>query len=747
MATDVKLKIGGDTTEFERALISSMRKIQSEADKLKIAPATKAAAGAPGSQSFQQAFQSARAQQQKTRDEKDGLDIAVRGLTQKQRELDKIVKLEAAAVGNEKQKAYWANERNKAEREYNTLLATRSRLEGRPGGGGFGGGGSGIRPPTPSGGMFGNIPKGGITSLSGLGNAAGIPMAGIATAIAGMIAGESARVFFSQTANRARATEASAFNMQGQGGQRLEAFMTGGASEEMMFNPQRMQAAQIAQQTFQNNLNSPFRAIGHKKEWFNAVTGGMFGLDAEVAADQRSEQSAIQAEQFNAIKNGPEGKLRTTVGEKYLRDWQRNLGFQRQMGQGEEGFRGFLGGVNSAGFADEQGMGMASGIMGAGGSTRASTGNAAFALQMQRQFGLTNAGQAIGSISGQLGSSELSKDALIKIQSEGTRIGLNQSDFREENRKFVEMAANVINQSNVTSGAGVEQLVGTLGKFMGSNTISGLEAGKNAYQAYQQQSNVQSGPSAAMRAAGMMKSPILSKLTGEDQASLFTMNQADVNVDNLGIQAMARKAGVSAKDFVNAYHGVQDSSLFNRKSTDMAISKLSDAYKTGKGIPEAEGEALNLMRLEPAAQGLDEKGKMELARARAKGDTGTASKLLEEGIRTAAATGATGRPGDDMERQQAEASRLANGLFKSFQDSIIPASTAVVNFAGAIDTLLKAMNGTATQRAAALERFNSSYPGMTPSTQSTAGPPANGSGSNQANMSGGAPRTSIGSHF
>lgn len=747
MGQDVKLKIDGDTSGLLKAVRSAMAQIEQEAKKLKISPgAAGGAIGSPGSQSFQQSLQATRMKEKDRRDDQAALNIANNALAAKNRELDNLARKQKAVVSDKKAEAYYEEQINKALRERSSIRSTAAQLEKNLGGGGQpppGGGG---------GGMFGKMGKGGVTSLSGLGMALGLPVAGIATAVAAAMAAESARTFFQQTGSRGRVAEASAFQTQGQGGQRLESFLNGGAGEEMAFNPQRMQAAQIAQAQFQQNLNSPFRSLNHKKEWFNQVTGGVFGLDREVLAQQQEEQANIQAQQFDALKNGPEGAARTGTANKYLRDWQRNLAFQRQSGFSEGGFRNFLGGVNSAGFSDEQGIGMSSAIMGAGGSTRAAQGNAGFALQMQRAFGLTNAGQAIGQISGQLGSSQMSRDALIKIQAEGTRLGLNQSDFQEENRKFVEMASNVINLSTATSGAGVDQLVSTLGRFMGSGTISGQQAGLSAYQAYQSQSNIQSGPSAAIRATGMMRDPNLSRLSGAEQASLFTMNQADVNPDDPGIQAMARKSGLSAQEFVNRYHAVQNSSIFQRAGTDSAISRLSGALQSGAvvgsgamgpnapGTEDLLGNALNQMPIEQAAQGLSRKAQMALVQARASGNTSEVSRLMQEGVSGAAAAGATGRPGDEMERQQAEASRLANGLFSSFKDSIIPASAAVRDFATSIDTLLKAMSGTSAQRAVALQAFNNQYPGVTPTTQPSAGPPANGAGQ-------GPPSQSIGTHF
>lgn len=744
MGNEVRLKIGGDTTDLENAVKSAFTKIQKDAEKLKVNTSAAANRPAPGGsqeyQTFQKAFQATRAQEQKSRAEQDALQRTKRELENVGRQLATNARLTAAEAKTEKDRNFYATERNRLEREYQTLVGTRKRLEG----------------------SIGTSPAGSQAApgMGGLTRVLGATVGGVGLGMAASATGEGIRKFFSEAENRSRVAGASAFQTQGQAGQRLNSILNGGANEEMMFDPIRAQAAKIADETMKNRLESQFRigtrpietlfGRGSTHSTSNAIPGAFtidqFGLGTEnlkkeIENKQAKERADIQAEQFDALKNGPEGGARSAIGNKFLQEWRGNLDFQRQQGLTESGFRSFLGGVNGMGFSNEQGMASASGILGAGGSTRSAQGNAGFALQMQRQFDLTNSGQALGAISGQLGSSQMTKEAMIKIQAEGTRIGLNQSDLREENRRFVEMAASVIGQSTATSGAGVDQLTETLSRFMGSNTITGQQAGLSAYQAYQSQSNIQSGPSAAIRAAGMVKDKTIGKLSGEDQASLFTMNQADVNVDDPGIQAMARKAGVSPEDFVNAYHKVQNSSLFQRKSSDAAISNLADAYRkkgplasgddyaqTFQNIDAAEGTALNKMPLEQAAGGLNRKAQLALARARASGDDNEISRILgNQGVSGQIGAG-TGRPGDDMERQQAEASRLANGLFMSFRDSITPASDAVVRFAGAIDTLLRAMNGTSDNRAAALKMFNNQYPGMTPTTQPSTGPTSSGGG-------------------
>jgi len=731
MAQDVKLKINGDASGLLAAVKTAMAQIEQEAKKLKLSPgAAGAAPGTPGSQTFQQALQTTRAKERERRDDQAALNIANSALAQKNRELDNLARKQKAIVSDKKAEVEYERQITQAQKERNQLRQTAAQLEKNLGGGAGGGaGGGGGRPGAP-GGMLGGMGKGGITSLSGLGIALGLPVAGMVTAIAAATAAESSRVLFQQTANRARTVAASAFNTQGQGGQLLENAFAGGASQDIMFSVQRTQAAQIAQQTFQENLKSPFRFLKHKKEWFNQATGGIFGLDPEVAQEQRDEQAKIQAEQYEAIKQGPEGKVRTEVSNKYIRDWRRNLDFQRQMGQTEGGFRNFLGGVNSAGFGDEQGMGMASQIMGAGGSTRAATGNAALALQMGRQFDLTNAGQAIGAISGQIGGTGQSKDALIAIQAEGTRIGLNRSDMREENRKFVEMAANVINQSNVTSGAGVDQIMEMFSRAMtGATTVTGLEAGKSAYEAYQRQSNIQQGPSAVMRAAGMRGDKVLGKLSERDRAALSMMPESEITTDSNEIQVMAAKYGVSAGDIVKNYHGVIGRSLFVNPTTDTAVGKLRSAQKNFAISPaylnNLEGEAAKEIRLEGAGAGMTEKQLTQYARMEAADDYQGMAKLQEDTKRQAE-SGKTVRPGDEMEKQAAQASRMANELFVSIQKDIEMTAAQTAVFTARINELVAAMRSGDAARITAAQNALGGTPIMAPSDQNhatTGGPP------------------------
>jgi len=761
MANNVQLKIGGDASGLLAAVKTAMSQIQKEADKLKITPQAKATA--PGVESVREASATSRSMNQKIREEKAGMDIINRELARKKSLIDDIAKRQEAATKGSREELALAQQLNREKERlgqtekiaqiqkenFRKAQAASDRATGKemPGGG---------QPKT----------QGAITDLGGLAKFLGIPAGILAiggTAIAGTKAIEGARRFFSESGVRTREIEASNFQMQGQGGQRLNAFLNGGGNQEMMFNSQRIEAAKIAENTigskYSNNLpkNSPMADVsklllgdaagafqhGQYMQGLRALAGnfGVTSQQKEFETRKQKEQTELQQSQFEALKNGPGGALRTAAANQFLQNWQRDLGFQRQMGQTQNRFMGFLGGVTDAGFSNEQGMGAASAIQGAGGSTRAATGNAAFALQMGRQFGLTNAGEAIGKISGQIGSSEMSKEALIKIQAEGTRIGLNQSDMREENRKFVEMAADVIGKSNVNSGTGLDQILDTFGKFMsGANTISGQDAAKSAYERYQSQSNTQSGPSAVMRSSFMRASPVLGTLSEYERSALSTLPENEITTDSELIQHLAGGDPKKAQSIVAEMHKAIGNSLFVNPETDKAVDRMKKAYSNAtmmgpfqdpkelqnrqKELTDSRGAFQVFARNEGATGGLTDKQLGKYEDYLQSGDTEGMARLQAD-IKKQAESGDLSRPGDKMEKQQAEISRMNNAIFTSLQEAIVPATKDMAAFTTQINDLVTAMKGGNTIGIInAINALGNTVPGsgsLPPSTQPTTG--------------------------
>jgi hypothetical protein len=784
MSNDIKLKIGADTSEIEKAFGNLIKKIQGDADKLKLTPTAKSTA--PGVESVQAASQTARSLDQKARQEKAGLDLINRELAKKEAAVQRIQRAQESSNKTLEREIQLKNQLARAEREleekkniariqqvtYDRTIEASNRAKGIKGPGGGQPPGTG---PQQGAAGFG-MPAGGITSLSGLAKFLGIPgiaIGAIGTAIAANSALEGGRRFFGESQLRAREAEATAFQTQGQAGQRLQSFVNGGASEELMFDTQRAQASQQAQSAIKGRYtaggagspimdalsfalgNQGLGAIQHGqyRQAFRAIGGrlGNEGLQKDFETQKDIEQFDLQKGQFEAFKNGPEGALRTTLGNKYLRDYQRNLDFQRQTGQSEEGFRGFLGGVNRAGFTDEQGMGMSSGILGAGGSTRAATGNAALGLQAQRNLDITNASGLIGKLSGGLGGAETTKESFVKLLAEGTRAGLDGSDFREENRKFVESAADMISKSGVSTSGGVEQILSQFGRFFGDKTNTGIEAGKNAFDLYRETSMATTGPRATMRAAGMLTDPTIGKLSRDSREALFNMPIDQLTPDNPAIIAMAAQAStpqhtVSPEDLIKAQNKITSKSANLFKNSDIAtqnLSKIKQKYNLSSAIGfqgplsqvsydeigKALGESNIAQIKEHPELGKDQRTASAYSEGLTRDDARMQNKALEDAKKNQLEAPTTGRPGDETNRQQAEASRLANELFVSIQKSIVPASDAVKTFATDINALVAAIkSGQGT--GAALKTFNDKYPGMTaPSNVPSANSPSSGGGS------------------
>jgi len=407
----------------------------------------------------------------------------------------------------------------------------------------------------------------------------------------------------------------------------------------------------------------------------------MPGADPKWAREYSAQNAHLLSEQQQKSLQGqldsqPE---RVAAAEDFYKNSQRNLDFQRQMGIGEKEFRtNFTGG----GFTQEQNMAAASGIMAAGGTTLGARGGAVTANQAQRAFDLTNAPQVMGKLSGTLGTSELSKEALIKIQSEGTRIGVNQADFVEENRKFVEMAANVISQSGATSGADVDQMMNAFGKFFGGEkTTAGMEAGKSAFDVYRQMSMAQTGPVGTMRAGGMMTDPILSKLSSNSAAALFRLPVDQLRPGGATIEALADEAGVSSQQLIDAANKNTASSANKYSGSDAAINQLKGMQFVGtdKGRKLALGKAALWQLNEHEEFGTNTKAAEAMAQSLATGDTAGARKALEGATRTKLEGAGTDRPGDTVNAMQAEISKITNKMFTDMRDQIIPAATEVEN--------------------------------------------------------------------
>jgi hypothetical protein len=502
----VKLKIGADTSDLEKAFSTLIKKIQSDADKLKLTPsAAKASPGTPGSETFQQTLQSTRAKEQRARIEQQALQIANRALADKERELAKIAKHESASVANEKQRTYWLSERNRLEREYNQLKTVRDTLEKRGG------------MPLPAG-AKGGMDFGGLLSKG---------------AVAAVFGGTAALVV-NKVMEIAKETIKSPIvtaQMQGAAiagttGQTLSQMQSGQFVYESMFGAEREKAGRMAQT--EQDRTKILDTIG-------TVLGGfLFTERGRAQAFNPEKYSAMQAQEFAQNRNAAlQGlKEQDPFKKNAIEMLQSNAsGFlqtQRTLGLNDAGLFNYLKAPIGRGFTPQQGMEATSAIMGAGGST--SMGNNSYmALQAQRNLNLNNATGIFGSLSGTMGDAGTSKQALIEIFA----AGLDKSKYAAENSRFVQNVAEIINQKGIASALGAAQVSEQMGGFAtGATTMKSLENSKAAYEAYQSMSTTTSGRAGAINFGVLAKQfPGLLRAAGGDPTVLQAMIENRGNLD------------------------------------------------------------------------------------------------------------------------------------------------------------------------------------------------------------------------
>ncbi len=441
----------------------------------------------------------------------------------------------------------------------------------------------------------------------------------------------------------------------------------------------------------------------------NTHTGGNnFGVGNWLKSqgdDQMKEYNSILAKEFatNFQKQleaeQQTNPLKKLAAQDYGDNHQQYLNSQRAMGMNYDSFHGPGGFREQAinnGFSDKQAMGMSNEILGAGGSTRSARENSVFGLQMQRS-GMTNAGQILGSLSGSMGDAGQSKDATIKILAEGMKLGLDDSKFAEENRRFSQTVAEIVAGTGARQGKDVDAVTGGFSRFVTDNTGKGLEGAKTAYEQYQQSSTETTGPRGIMRASAFLSNPVLSKLSTISKTALMQIPEEDFNEENVQVRAAAHQAGVSVDELRDiVVNKVNKPSQSRLPETDEARDKLRSYMKTNgistmndeeyKKLAAPERDSVDLMALNRGAERgtLRTQGDKSALYGDINGDLSAdtpAMKKAREDAQNKKVTGSdTGRIEDQTNANMAESSRLALDSFRTFSKEMLPTVETIRQF-------------------------------------------------------------------
>jgi len=384
----------------------------------------------------------------------------------------------------------------------------------------------------------------------------------------------------------------------------------------------------------------------------------------------------------------------------YEQNYMGNLQSQRGMGMSNEDFYGMGGylqsGVN-AGFTPELMQGASAGILGAGGSSRSAAGNSLLANKAARGMDLTNASQVLGTLSGGIGGAEGTSQAFIKILAEGAKLGLDDSKFAEENRRFTQAAAEIITRSGANTGADFDRVSGGFGRFMGENTNAGIGAAKNAYEQYQQISSSTTGPRGVMRAAGFLRDDKLSQLSTIEKQALLQLPEEQLNESNPLVAGLAEKTGTSVQDFVRRIKSVNEGSVSRFKQADQIRDRLRnkkiDVGRAGdpaymKSLSSADrADITELMSYQTTELG--NQGQREMI-ARAAGTVGKPEQFgpaVGEGAVNARLEG-KGRGEDVTIAEGAKDFGVVLQNFRDFRKEIMPSADAIANFTNRVREMM-----------------------------------------------------------
>jgi hypothetical protein len=317
------------------------------------------------------------------------------------------------------------------------------------------------------------------------------------------------------------------------------------------------------------------------------------------------------------------------------------LNLKRRSGMSEQRFFEdyFTGGglQGAEEFVFRERAGMTGRIMAAGGSAGAAFNqNAITALQAQRAYGVTNAGQAMGRLANYMTEKE-SDDAFKRILSSAFSEGLDDS-------KKLETYLDTVTSIAQNIGGGQDSVASSIMQMMGeSPTVRDIQAAGRAYGSAADIYSEQTGPTAVARARFISKSPLLSGLSGIERQSYQTLRYDQIVADNPEI-----------KRAFDTYKETEE----GKKRSDLTVEQYAEELK--KGFRESVLEAYKGTELYEEYQKSESLGqRMNLLKV-------MAPKLMGTDFRARAAftRGMIGdpveRPKDLMSRERFEELKSAN---------------------------------------------------------------------------------------
>lgn len=378
------------------------------------------------------------------------------------------------------------------------------------------------------------------------------------------------------------------------------------------------------------------------------------------------QQSLAGQKELNPFKN--------ETSKWYEANWGRNLNAQRAMGLSNSDLTDFLGEAAGAGFNDSSAMGAYQGILGSGGSTRMARGSTA-ALQAERGLGLTNASSIFGSLSGGLGDAGISEQAMRKIFSVAAKIRLDDKDYVQEKRMFMQLASDIVATSGARTGAEAGMVANTFGNSVAENTTQGLNAAKSAYEDFQKFSGSTEGARGGLRISSMMRHPLLGRLDAKSLKAFSMIQENQLTPSNEVVQSLAGKLGVLPADLIAAGRESLSQSENVYSETDEMRNNLKGMSPADARYKMAHADFITQLSLD---SGESDPRKLQSKASRQLGSSmpfwlGTEDQNIKDRMTNKN----TGISGDKTMQGMAEDTKMVLQNFTEMRDVLVPAAESV----------------------------------------------------------------------
>lgn len=437
-------------------------------------------------------------------------------------------------------------------------------------------------------------------------------------------------------------------------------------------------------------------------------------------AGYESRRAELANENFQSLKNL--NPLKQLAAERYQTESLANLPIQRMLGLGDDGIMSALASGAAAGFTTDQTRSSMAGIISSGGSTRAARGLGTTANLLERNLGLTNATQTIGRLSGLTGSADATNAALTKVLAEAFSLGLDDSEFREEQRKFVDSAVEVITRTGALTPEAQGALTKGLGEFVAGRDLASIQGAKTAFDVVSQTTATTGGARGAIQAAALNRDPAFASLNMDEKNALLGLSEQQILAGGPLVEGILSKTGLSPEELIEK---VKRPALSTRADVDKKIEMLKSATPGSAEEKQLKSSVLAglgydnqaILNLRPAEQdallksltgqelteeekALRDSAGERLATAKAAGPATAGDKLIAgQAAGDAAVLSMIKTFGPDLEKAADGAKVLADSAVaaaKTISDAYKSENFDSAKVQGAIDNLVRILNAAGT---------------------------------------------------